>query len=179
MKAEPAIRTAIYPDSQTAEVLVRDYLEVVYAYASRRLVTTADAEDVVAETFQVAIQNLHRKRNSDTKLWLFGIARRKVADTLRKRKRRREDSLQPWLATSESPQNNLERAESVASIRRIVLSLPDDQREALLLQHLEGLSIAEIGIVMGRSAAAINSLLQRARKRAFQEGKDYFLEEIS
>jgi RNA polymerase sigma-70 factor (ECF subfamily) len=179
MKAEPAIRTTIYPDSQTAEELVRDYLEIVYTYASRRLPTTADAEDVVAETFQAAIQNLHRKRNADIKLWLLGIARRKVADTLRKRKRRREDSLQPWLATGESLQHDLERAESVASIRRIVLALPEDQREALLLQHLEGLSIAEIGIVMGRSPAAINSLLQRARKRAFQEGKDYFLEEIS
>jgi RNA polymerase sigma factor (sigma-70 family) len=67
--------------------------------------------------------------------------------------------------------------EDARAIRRIVLALPEDQREALMLQNIEGLTQGEIATVMGRSKAAVNSLLQRARARAFRDGKDFFLHE--
>jgi RNA polymerase sigma factor (sigma-70 family) len=52
-----------------------------------------------------------------------------------------------------------------------------DQQEVLLLKYWERLSLAEIGVVMGRSPAAVNSLLQRARAILYREGRTYFLAE--
>ena len=179
MKAEPVLDVTLKPHSLSADDMVRRFLPDVYSYVYRRLPVEQEAEDVTAETFQAAIQSLHRRRGTDPRLWLIGIARRKVVDAYRRKERRRERPLDVIDVGENSIQADLERTEDVASIRRIVLGLPEDQREALLLQHLEGLSISEISYVMGRSTAAINSLLQRARARAYQDGKGFFLEDIS
>jgi DNA-directed RNA polymerase specialized sigma24 family protein len=56
-------------------------------------------------------------------------------------------------------------------------SLKTEQCEALRLQYWEGLSVNEIAVVMKRSPAAVNSLLQRARKTIFERGKNYFLKD--
>jgi len=53
--------------------------------------------------------------------------------------------------------------------------LHPDQREALLLKYVEGLSAAEVAVTMNRSPSAVNSLLQRARATLFQRGQAYFL----
>lgn len=175
----PIVESICKPPALTAESLCDQFLSDVYAYISRRLPDRQDAEDATSETFQAALGALHRLRGSDPKLWLLGIARRKVIDTYRRTRRRREASLEIDTIAPGSLHGELEQSQRKDAIRRLVMALPDDQREALLLQQLEGLSIAEIGVVMGRSSAAINSLIQRARARAYREGKAYFQEEIS
>lgn len=174
---DPPNATTRTSHAMTADELRDCYLDEVYAFASRRLPRREDAEDVTAETFQSALTCLHKLKGADPKLWLFGIARRKVADTLRRRSRQREQNLGENHPSGSNSHELTEREEAATAIRRIVLALPEDQREALLLQHLERLSQAEIATVMGRSQAAINSLLQRARARAYEEGKSYFVEE--
>jgi RNA polymerase sigma-70 factor, ECF subfamily len=174
----------------TAAALQERFLTDVYRYVHRRLPHVQEAEDVTAEVFAAAFHSLSRFRgNSSPYGWLLGIARRKVADALRRQSRRRE-MLVTDLATDDSgsnrfmnaaaphedgPQATMERAEAHATIRRIVGGLKEEQREALLLQYVEGLSVADIATIMQRSPQAINSLLQRARGAIFREGKGYFL----
>jgi RNA polymerase sigma-70 factor (ECF subfamily) len=124
-------------------------------------------------------------------VWLLGIAHRKVVDALRRRSVRREtlaseladpatgaDPIADALAaTVEGPAAAVERAEARRVIRQLVDRLSQDQREALLLQHVEGLAVAEIAAIMGRSTAAIDSLLQRARATLFRLGRTYFLDD--
>jgi RNA polymerase sigma factor (sigma-70 family) len=86
-----------------------------------------------------------------------------------------KDPLPERSAAAEDPEAALERAEEQRVVRELVEQLNEDQREALLLQYVEGLSIAEIAAVMGRSPAAANSLLQRARAALFRRGQAYFL----
>lgn len=151
-------------------------LAEVFAYVSRRIRPREEAEDVAAETVQAALSGWHRLRGVDRRLWVLGIARRKTADAIRRRSRRRETALADELPAPGRPGQSLEEAEAAARLRAVVLALPEDQREALLLQHLERLTQAEIAVVMGRSPASVNGLLQRARARAFREGRAYFLE---
>ena len=80
-------------------------------------------------------------------------------------------------AEGEGPQALLERSERRQELRRLVAGLPEPQREALLLQYVESLTIAQIATVLHRSPAAVNSLLQRARAALYREGKAYFLPE--
>jgi RNA polymerase sigma-70 factor, ECF subfamily len=172
------IAEAVAPERETNtpfsfESLRAQYLDAVYAYAKRRL-SREDAEDATAETFQAAIDNLHRLKGQDPRLWLLGIARRKVSDVLRRRSRRREVPLEEELPAAGG--KSVVQAEADGKLRQIVAGLPKAQREALMLQHLEGLSIAEIATVMGKRPAAANSLLQRARAQIFRQGRSYFLD---
>ena len=168
--------TAAAPTEQTharldAESLRREYLAEIYAYAARRLPLREDAEDAAAETFAAAVAQLHRINAQDVRLWLFGIARHKVADAAHRASRRREVTLEESVyATAPSP----EAEESRESLRRLLKELPEEQREAILLHYVEELSHQEVALVMRKSLAAVNSLLQRARARLCKMGRSYF-----
>jgi RNA polymerase sigma-70 factor (ECF subfamily) len=144
-----------------------------------------EAEDITMAVFAAAFADLPRFRGQcPPLLWLLGIARRKIVDSLRRRATTSETlaaDLPPGveeslIATTPEPSAALERAERQRTIRVLVSRLQPDQREALL-QHLEELSIAEIAVVMGRSPAAVNSLLQRARANLYRMGHAYFVDE--
>jgi RNA polymerase sigma-70 factor (ECF subfamily) len=175
----------------TLSALHERYVDDVFRYVSRRVPRREEAEDITAEVFAAAFVELPRFRGQCAPyLWLLGIARRKIVDSLRRRAVRREtlaseladaapgaDPLPERPAAAEGPEEALERAEEQRVVRELVEQLNEDQREALLLQYVEGLSIAEIAAVMGRSPAAANSLLQRARAALFRRGRSYFLGE--
>lgn len=172
-------RTALPSAAQLHEL----YLDEVFRFAARRLERREDAEDVCAETFAAAFEQLPRFRGEvEVRLWLLGIARRKVADALRRHARRREIA---WPDEFETPDNRshtmparaLLREESRQTLRELVAGLKNEQREALLLRYVEDLSIEQIAVVMNRSKAAANSLLQRARASVFRGGKEYFLDQ--
>jgi RNA polymerase sigma-70 factor, ECF subfamily len=171
--------------------LHRRYLREVFQYVARR-VPRQEAEDITMQVFAAALEALPRFRGDcPPRLWLLRIAHGRVVDALRRRTARREtlaselgsseaggDPLAEAMAPAlEGPEAMLERAEAQRVIWRLVEQLKPEQREALLLQYVEELPIAEIAVVMGRSPAAVNSLLQRARATVFRLGGSYFLDE--
>ena len=166
----------------TATALHQRYLADVFAYVARRVPDRQEAEDVTAEVFAAAFIALPRRRGSNGPYpWLLGIARRKIADALRHRGRRegRTSALTEETpgAASDLPEAALARQERASLMREMLAALPGDQREALLLHYVEDLPQAEIAVVLGRSPAAVNSLLQRARAAVYRQGHDYFLGE--
>lgn len=167
----------------SAATVQTQFLSAVYAYVARRVSRREDAEDITAEVFAAAFARLSDLRRADDPfLWLLGIARRKIADTLRRKSRHREFLASEIVTgvpeqTGRSPQSHYEQEERHRWICTLVAALPELQREALLLQYVEELSIAQIAVVMRRSPAAVNSLLQRARATLYREGRAYFLNE--
>jgi RNA polymerase sigma-70 factor (ECF subfamily) len=167
----------------TAQSLYEEYLRPVFRHVSRSIENRADAEDVTLEVFTAAFQQLHRFRGEcDPYLWLLGIARRKMADHWRRSGRRRERpmaelpedcSLATAPSTGQDGPSDRDAADA-AAIRLLVGRLKEDQRVALLLKYVEGLSTAEVAVVMRKSPTAVNSLLQRARARLLREGLSYF-----
>ncbi|CAN5486899.1 sigma-70 family RNA polymerase sigma factor [soil metagenome] len=150
------------PTTELSFAEARDrYAPLVFAFVARRIRPVEEAEDIVAAVFVDAYRGWSRKRG-EPRLWLLGIARRKVADALRKRR-------QPWPLREEDAQGNAmqefvtqAQADHAAAL---VAKLPPDERDALLLQVLEELPIEEIAAILGRSLKATNSLLGRARTR--------------
>ena len=167
------------------------YLEDVYRYVLRHVSGIEAAEDITAEVFAAAAAGLSRFRGQSLPyVWLLSIARRKIIDFRRRRTARPEmlaseladaaveaEALWEALTAVEGPEAIVMRAEARRVARELLAQLNADQREAVLLQYVEGLSVAEIAAVMGRSPGAITSLLHRARATLYRRGRAYFLDD--
>jgi RNA polymerase sigma-70 factor, ECF subfamily len=180
-------------DETTAETLHERYLEDVFRYVLRRVFRVEEADDITAEVFAAAAAGLPRfRRQCPPYLWLLSIARRQIARARRRQAVRRE-SLACELAEEapaaaalweqaysaaegvvEGPEAALMRAEARRMLAALVAQLNPDQREALMLQYVEQLSVAEIGLVMGRSPGSVKGLLERAKAAVYRHGRAYF-----
>lgn len=171
--------TATAPDQtlsrQLAEVRFRQlYAEhgrVILAYALRRVSDPEDAADILAETFLVAWRRCAEvPAGSDARLWLFGVARRTLANQRRGEIRRtrlterlRSDFAAADLLQAPPPEQGDEVA--LATLARLD---PADQ-EILRLTAWEELTPTQAGRVLGLSAVAARSRLHRARRRLRRE----------
>jgi RNA polymerase sigma-70 factor, ECF subfamily len=146
--------------------LYREHGRAILAYALRRAGDPEDAADVVAETFLIAWRRLSDVPAGDrARLWLYGVARRVLANRYRAKQRRTQlgdrlaESLRTELATHASP-----RGEAAEALRAMG-ELSEEDRELLLLVSWEELSPGEAARVLGISALAARSRLHRARRR--------------
>jgi RNA polymerase sigma-70 factor (ECF subfamily) len=172
------------------DLLHERYLDPLFTYVWQRVPNQVEAEDITAETFEAAIGALPKFRGDcDPFTWLVAIARKKIAEAVSRRKRKervelpeselteRERETLELLLTVDSrqlPEDVALSQEAQGVMRQLLSGLPEPQREALLLQVEQDLSIREIAKVLGRSEAAADSLLQRGRATIFRQGQDYF-----
>jgi RNA polymerase sigma-70 factor (ECF subfamily) len=144
-------------DAHDFERIYQQHARAIAAYALRRVRSEEDAEEVVAETFLVAWRRGGELRG-DPLPWLYGVARRVLANQARKAGRAaielRDDVVAPVDTSSE-------RRELVAA----VLRLPELERDALLLTVWEGLDQQACARALGCSRVAVALRLRRARGR--------------
>lgn len=160
--------TSHWPDREARfRDLYRAHFDSILAYAVRRTDQPADAGDVVAETFLVAWRRLgEMPGGAEGRLWLFGVARRVLANHHRGDRRRQHlgERLRERLSRPESgdPAGPVsDRVTVVDALRR----LGDLDREVLMLSVWEGLEPREIAVVLGLAPAVVRSRLSRARAR--------------
>jgi RNA polymerase sigma-70 factor, ECF subfamily len=137
-----------------------EHVRAVAAYALRRTPTTADAEDVVSETFLVAWRRF-AEAPADLRPWLFGVARHVLRHQYRAGARR--DALSARLAGAIAALGPA--SADHGWLADALRELPERDRDVLTLTAWEGLSHAEAGAVLGCSAAAVAVRLHRARRR--------------
>jgi RNA polymerase sigma-70 factor (ECF subfamily) len=137
---------------------------LILRYAARRCDEPVDAADVAAEVFLVAWRRLERMPDGEERLWLFGIARRVMANSRRARLRRQRltSRLRDELAAEPVV---VEPAGSAAEVLDALRRLPDRDRELLQLAVWDGLSPSEIAAIDHIPAATVRSRLMRARNR--------------
>jgi RNA polymerase sigma-70 factor (ECF subfamily) len=144
-----------------------------------------DPSDIVQQSLLDAHQKQAQFRGkTDAELlgWLKQILANNLADAVRglaraKRDVRREQPLdeqvgdsftrvEGWLAAVQSsPSQQVVRAEELVRLTNALTSLPEAQREAIVLHHLQGLALAEVGQALEKSPAAVAGLLHRGLKR--------------
>ncbi len=138
----------------------------LYRVALRMLGNPADADESLQETFVRAHQALaHGQWREGTKTypWLLAITTRVCVDSLRRRNGRPVpygDIDASWLV---SDGEHAERAQRVKELLAYMDDLPPDQRAALVLRYIEGLSNAEVAEALGVSEGAVEQRLIRAR----------------
>jgi RNA polymerase sigma factor (sigma-70 family) len=137
----------------------------IMGYALRRTGNPDDAADVIAETFLTAWRRLDAVPPGDeARLWLYGVARRVLANHRRGERRRLvlADRLRAELTAGYRPAHYTgELAEFAAAFR----SLPEADREVLALVGWEGLDGGQAAAVLGCSRNAVRIRLHRARRR--------------
>ncbi|MFE5309528.1 RNA polymerase sigma factor [Isoptericola sp. NPDC056605] len=142
--------------------------DALLAYALRRVVVPEDAADVVAETFLVAWRRIDEvPAGPESRAWLFGVARRVLAN--HRRGERRRNALADRLRSEiELIVPSLD-AGGLSEVERALECLNDDDRELLRLEAWDGLARDEIARALGLTRPAVRVRLHRARKRLREE----------
>jgi len=149
----------------------------VYAFIASRCGGPGPlAEELTQQTFVDAVRHARSfDGRSEPTTWLLAIGRHKLADHFRalERDERRRLRIAVTDISPRSSARDLGVSDERDAIERAIRTLPAAQQAALLFRHLDGLSIAEIAGLLGRSDSAVESLLARAREgfRAAYEGR--------
>ena len=157
-------------DEAAFERMYQSYLPVVWRYAYARLCGDVHgAEDVTSETFLAVVRGIRTIAPDGGSLagWVTGIARHKVTDYARRARRSASvPASGNLLAASKTagPLTTLEESERRAVIAEVLESMPGDERVALEWKYLDGLSVREIAVQLGRTEKAAEAILYRARQ---------------
>ncbi len=146
--------------------LVRRHQRSVYAVALAVTRSPADAEDVVQESFVMALTKLDECRDpARFAQWLLAIARNRAKNLIRRESLR---SGEPIPAHVSAPDPSPERYASIRELRGRLLEalghLTEVQREIVLLHDLEGWKHAEIAERLDMPKGTVRSHLHHARK---------------
>ncbi|GAA3561976.1 RNA polymerase sigma factor [Nonomuraea rosea] len=135
----------------------------IHQYAARRTGSPDDCADVISETFLTAWRRIGDVPEGERALlWLYGVARRVLANQKRGASRRAvlAERLRNELAAGRPV-----RPVELDHVRAAFDRLPERDREVLGLACWEGLSSEQIAKVVGCTAIAARTRLHRARKR--------------
>jgi RNA polymerase sigma-70 factor (ECF subfamily) len=151
-------------EHEFAALYAKNYQSLL-GYALRRCQSPDDAADVVAETFTIAWRRADDMPSGDeARLWLYGVARRVVANHSRGERRHSIKTAMLRDELASAPAVVPARLEDTP-VAQAFGELPDGDRELLALVAWEGLGNAEIAKVLGCSRNAVSIRLHRARKR--------------
>jgi RNA polymerase sigma-70 factor (ECF subfamily) len=164
----------------------RDYLRLLARLQlDARLRSKLDPSDIVQETLLKAHAKQAQFRgqsDAEKAAWLRRILANSLAQELRKYGQKRRNlalersleaaldesstRLQNWLVANPSASSHeAQRREQLLRLAKALAQLPDDQRTAVEMRHLQGSAVARISADMGRSEAAVTGLLRRGLKR--------------
>ena len=170
------------PEHWTFERLVEEYADRIYNVALRVTGDRSDAEDAMQEAFLSAYAAWPRFRGESSPVtWLYRIALNTALMRVRSRRPVEylselvpEDDVQDW---SPSVADLAQRSELQERILTGISLLEPDQRSALVLRDIDGLSTAAAAEVLEISEQALKSRLHRARMLLRQYLADYFREQ--
>lgn len=121
-----------------------------------------EPEDLLGEVFLQVARDHERFRDGDdpeaTRRWVFTIARNRLLDDARRRRRRPQGDGSPVAdRPAPSPADDLDPALLAA-----LLGLTDEQREVVALRYVAGFSLEEVARLTRRTVGAVKSLQHRA-----------------
>lgn len=164
-------------DANAFEELVLKYEKTVYNLALRMVGDRDDASDMTQEAFIKAYGSLSSFRgDSKFSVWIYRITTNVCLDFLRSKSRKQqvsltvsddddEDAQLDIPDPSSDPEQQLMQKMSMQSVEEGLKTLPDKQRQILVMRELGGMSYAEIGKALSLEEGTVKSRIFRARKR--------------
>ena len=169
---EELVNSYVNGNSKSFEILMNKYKDRIYTYIYLKVKNKNVAEDIFQETFIKVINSLKNgKYSHDGKFasWVTRIAHNLTIDFFRKAKQFR--------TVSNNPENNIDIFNTTkfasptieddmiqdqinSDVKRLVETLPEEQKEIIILRHYVGMSFKEIATY---TDVSINTALGRMR----------------
>jgi RNA polymerase sigma-70 factor (ECF subfamily) len=156
-------------DGEAFGQLYDRYVDLVYRYIYYRVSNQSLTEDLVSETFLRALRRItsFQWQGKDFAAWLVTIARNLIADHFKSGKYRLEVATADMLdagppQTTESPEAEVLSSLTNVTLLEAVKQLNSEQQECVVLRFLQGLSVTETALAMGKTEGAIKALQYRA-----------------
>jgi RNA polymerase sigma-70 factor (ECF subfamily) len=163
-RLDEAARRAAGGDAGAFAVLVRHTSAALFRLALRMTGNAQDAEDALQGAYASAHRALTRSGwdgRARVETWLYRIVCNASLNV--RRERRRSDGRARAWPGAEATAPPQEAVVAVTRVMRLVQELPAEQRAALVLKELEGLTSREIAEIQGCSEGAVEQRLVRAR----------------
>ncbi len=153
-------------DAQAAGVLTRRLAPRLLSFTTRILSDRAEAEDVVQDAMMRLWQMAPKWQQGEAKLssWLFKVASNLCTDRLRKRRGVGLDEIAEPVDEAPGAAAKMMQAERLNALDAALATLPDRQRQAVILRHIEGLANPEIADILDVSVEAVESLTARGKR---------------
>lgn len=156
-------------DPTAARALTQRLAPRVFAYGMRVLGDRAEAEDVTQEAllrlWRIAPE--WRQGEAQVTTWLYRVATNLATDRLRGRKRRQAEALDDVAEPGDDRPSvvaGMIEADRMAALQSALAQLPDRQRQAVVLRHIEGMSNPEIAQILDVGVEAVESLTARGKR---------------
>ena len=165
--APEATRVVLAPQaSETAEQLFQEHSGWIYGYCLRLLRSPEEAEDALQTTYLNACRSLNQgTRPAVGSAWLLRIAQNVCFARMRSSGRRgRLERVQDITILEETVAAPERSPDALIGLTDALCSLPERQREAILLREWQGLSYHEVGNRLGLTQSAVETLIFRARR---------------
>ena len=156
-------------DPDAARLLTGRLLPRVLGYATRLLGDRAEAEDVAQDAMMRLWRIAPDWRTGEAAVatWLYRVVTNLCTDRQRARMRRRSDALEDVPEPADdaaSAEAGLIEADRMAALQTALDSLPDRQRQAVVLRHIEGMTNPEIAAILEIGVEAVESLTARGKR---------------
>jgi RNA polymerase sigma factor (sigma-70 family) len=153
------------------EAQVLPHLDAAYRYARWLARSANDADDVVQEATLRAYRSFADLRGADGKAWLLTIVRNCHLTAAKQQQRRNlvplpqddEELSAELVASTPDPQTLAIARDEQRLLQRLMATLPEEQREVLVLREIEDMDYREIATVTGLPIGTVMSRLARAR----------------
>lgn len=153
-------------DPQAAQALTLRLSPAILSHAYRVLGDRAEAEDVTQDAMMRLWKIAPEWRQGEAKVttWLYRVTANLCTDRLRKRRTVDIDSVAEPESGAPSVIDGMQEAARAKALQEALNRLPERQRQAVVLRHIEGLSNPEIAQVMDIGVEAVESLTARAKR---------------
>ncbi len=153
-------------DKDAFGLLYDHYQASIYRFLYYRTRSQTLAEDLTSETFFRALRSMNnfRWQGKDFGAWLMTIARNLTTDHFKAGRTRLEmttEDMTPHDDTTEGPESAVLAGLTNEVLLQALTELATEQRECLIMRFLQGLSIAETALALGRSDGAVKQLQLR------------------
>lgn len=173
------LKMAAAGDMAAFEQLITGYEKMILSQAYHMLGNAWDARDAAQETLVKIYRNIHKC--SDPRMfrsWVRTITNNTCIDELRRRRKRREESLSRVYETDDGgekvwqfesnedgPEKTLLSAEKREAIAKAIDKLPPKYKALIVLRDINGLSYEELSEAVGLTMGTVKSRLSRARAK--------------
>ena len=149
-------------DKDALAGLIERYEAPLRYFISRLSANPETAEDIFQDTWLTVIRRIHSLKKTDAfSTWLYRIARNKVYQQLRRKRKLSE--LNENIAVPNNTENDVFSTEDAAKIHRCLKDLLPEYKEVLMLRFLEQMSYEQISQVINCRLGTVKSRIHYAK----------------